>query len=287
MASKYVLTFDFRIIFCKNINLRIGLKELNSDNLSFIPYNEDPSIIDYGYELANSDVGYIINTVFNNKKGYQLQNKEMLWLETFENKLKLDSNILNNKKLAFNYLILKLLLIGFSEEMAIDIIRKYYELIEDNIEVPNIIDVINKINKFIDKKEYWVSNNIYENQLTEINFLTKILNEKRVCKFNFDFNDYKDEYFKLCYNSLIMDNYKYNSKYSYLVNNPKNLNAQKEYLLEIYSSTIGMLLNYLIQTDFMDFYSEDRFINTLVDEMITVINTFLNVVILKIEDENK
>lgn len=286
MAVKYVLTFDFRIIYCKNINLKIGLKELNFDNFSFIPYDEDPSVIDYGYEVNTNDVQYIINTVFNSKIGYQLQNKEMLWLETFENKLKIDSNILNNKKLTFNYLILKLLLIGFSEEMAIDIIRKYYESIEENLEVPNIINVINKINEFINKKQYWVRNTIYENQATEINFLTKVLNAKRISKFNFDFNDYKDEYFKLCYNSLIMDNYNYNSKHSYLVTNPKNLNTQKEYLLQIYSSTIGMLLNHLIETEFMDFYSEDRFINTLVLEMKKVIDTFLSVVIEKNEDEN-
>lgn len=286
MAVKYVLTFDFRIIYCKNINLKIGLKELNFDNFSFIPYDEDPSVIDYGYEVNTNDVQYIINTVFNSKIGYQLQNKEMLWLETFENKLKKDSNILNNKKLTFNYLILKLLLIGFSEEMAIDIIKRYYESIEENLEVPNIINVINKVNEFINKKQYWVSNTIYENQATEINFLTKVLSAKRISKFNFDFNDYKDEYFRLCYNSLIMDNYNYNSKHSYLVTNPKNLNAQKEYLLQIYSSTIGMLLNHLIQTEFMDFYSEDRFINMLVLEMKKVIDTFLSVVIEKNEDEN-
>lgn len=287
MAVKYVLTFDFRIIYCKNINLRVGLKELNFDNLSFVPYNEDSSVIDYGYEVATNDVQYIINTVFNSKIGYQLQNKEMLWLEAFEKKLKINPNILNNEKLTFNYLILKLLLIGFSEEMAIDIIKKYYESIRSNIIVPSINNMIDKINEFIAKKEYWVSNNIYENQSAEINFLTRILNVKRASKFNFDFSDYKDEYFTLCYNSLIMDNYKYNSEYSYLVNKPKKLNAQKEYLLQIYSSTIGMLLNHLIQTEFMDFYSEDRFINMLVDEMIRVVNTFLNVVILDIENNEK
>lgn len=287
MAVKYVLTFDFRIIYCKNINLRVGLKELNFDNLSFVPYNEDSSVIDYGYEVATNDVQYIINTVFNSKIGYQLQNKEMLWLEAFEKKLRINPNILNNEKLTFNYLILKLLLIGFSEEMAIDIIKKYYESIRSNIIVPNINNMIDKINEFIAKKEYWVSNNIYENQSAEINFLTKILNVKRASKFNFDFTDYKDEYFTLCYNSLIMDNYKYNSEYSYLVDKPKKLNAQKEYLLQIYSSTIGMLLNHLIQTEFMDFYSEDRFINMLVDEMIRVVNTFLNVVILDIENNEK
>ena len=287
MTVKYVLTFDFRIIYCKNINLRVGLKELNFDNLSFVPYNEDSSVIDYGYEVATNDVQYIINTVFNSKIGYELQNKEMLWLEAFEKKLKINPNILNNEKLTFNYLILKLLLIGFSEEMAIDIIKKYYESIRSNIIVPNINNMIDKINEFIAKKEYWVSNNIYENQSAEINFLTRILNAKRASKFNFDFTDYKDEYFTLCYNSLIMDNYKYNSEYSYLVNKPKKLNAQKEYLLQIYSSTIGVLLNHLIQTEFMDFYSEDRFINMLVDEMIKVVNTFLNIVILDIENNEK
>lgn len=284
MAIKYVLTFDLRIIYCKNINLRIGLKELNLENLNFMPYDEDPSIIDYGYELATDDVQDINNKVFSSKLGYQLSDIDMLWIEKFEKELKYNPSLLNNNKLTFNYLILKLLLIGFSEELAIDFITKYYESIEYGITVPEVYKIIDKINSFIEKKEFWISNKIYENRVTELNFLKKVLLAKRKFKFNFDFTNFKDEYFRLCYNSIIMENYSYNLVDSFLVKKPKKLEEQRMYLIEVYHSTIGSLLNELFQDDFMDFYSEDRFINSLVDEMTKVVNTFLDVIL---EESNK
>lgn len=284
MLSKYILTFDFRIIYCKNTKLKIGLKEFDFNSLKFIDLYEDSSIIDNSYEISEIDMEFIVNNIFNSKFGYQLDDNSMIWLEKFENVLKSDSSILNKKELAFNYLVLKLLLIGFPQYMALEIIQKYYKLKEYNIRTPDIEIIINRINEFIKKKEYWISNEIYNDENKEIDFLAKVFNEKRKYKYNFSFNNLRDEYFKLCFNSLIMNNYKYNSKPSFLIKNPKNLNFQKELLLEFYISKIKFLINYLLENDFKGLSFDYRFTKSLIDEMIRVINTFFDVVITKMEE---
>lgn len=273
---KYILTYDFRIIYCKNINLRIGLKELNFNNLTFIPISDyNDSILDCGYDMSTEDVQTFITTIFNSKMGYQLEEKNMQWLKVFESKMK-SENLLKDNKLAFNYFVLKLMLIGFVEKKAISIAERYFELLIDGYNVPDIKDVIDKVNKFIDYKEFWVSNKLYETQALEMMFITKLLKARMNLKYSFDFANFKEEYFKLCNKSLIMDNYVYNTTPSYLVKNPIGIEEQEPYLIQLYQTTIVGILNHLISTDFKELASDDRFINSLASELINVIHTFID-----------
>lgn len=277
MDSKYLLTFDLRILYCPNIRLAISCQELNVEALEFSHYEKDLNILFSSYEIKAEKINNLVKNILNGKIGNELEEKEMLWVQKFEKELNENENLLKNEKLIFNYLILKLKLLGFEELEAQNFVKTYFKYKIEGKNIPTIETFITAINKKLNNKVFWVCNNLDEEKEIEIKFIHKILNYKNKLMHNFDFNLFKDEYLNICEKSFINKIYKFNNEYSYLVTNPLFISDQKTYLTYIYKVHIYKIFEYLLEREFKNLSNDKMFINALISDMSSVLNLFLEI----------
>lgn len=277
IESKYLLTFDLRILYCPNIKLALSCKELNVETLEFSHYEGDLSIIQSCHELEAEKVELIVKNILNGEIGNELEEKDMLWLKTFDYQLTQNKNLFKNDKLVFNYLILKLRLLGFEEEDAKNIVQSYFQYKLLGANIPKVEDFIGAINKKMKNKRFWVCNDLYEEKEFELKFIRTVLMYKNKLNYKFDFKMFKDEYLKVCEKSFINKIYNFNKTPSYLVKRPLSISDQKHYLIYTYKSHIAGILQYLLERDFANLAHDEMFINILIDDMASVLKLYLTI----------
>lgn len=276
MKSKYVLTFEFKVLYCPNINLPLTCKELNAKTLEFTQFEGKVDEFNSGYEITADLVEKIVKNILNGEIGIELSSDNMKWLETFDKTLIVNKSILNNENLLFNYLILKLMLLGFDEELAQDIIKTYF-LKRKNGNVLPIDNFISIINNRISEKKFWVCYNLFDEKEKEFEFIRTILNYKQKLQFRFDFSVFKDEYLKLCNESLIPKLIKFNQTPSYLIRNSLSIKEQKPYLLKAYITYISNSMNFIYENEFNHLFLDTRFLSAICKDMASVVELFISI----------
>lgn len=276
--SKYLLTYDLRILYCPNMKLALSCKELNLDTLEFTYYEGDLNVLNACYVLEADDVESIVKNIINGEVGNELDIDEMNWLKAFDYQYNKDANLVRNDELTFNYLILKLKLLGFSEEESKNIVKAYFVYKKNNVKgLPDVEDFISALNRKIRNKRFWICKNLYDETDLEYEFIKTVLSYKNKLQYKFDFRAFKDEYLKVCEKSIVPKLYNYNKTPSYLVRKPLDISDQRPYLLYTYKTHIASLINYLIERYFQNLASDERFINILIDELSAVVKLYLSI----------
>ncbi|MCC0728437.1 hypothetical protein KGF51_18785 [Clostridioides sp. ZZV14-6045] len=284
--SEYFLTFDLDILYCPNKELKLSCKKLNLQNLVFENYSGNIDNIDNNYKLKAKDVNIIVNKVIKNEIGTELDYEDMSWIKEFESTFVINNKLaISEEKIIFNYFILKLMLLGFSQDMAKDIAVAYKLSIEKNCTSIDFLSFINALDIKIKNKKFWVNFNMNHEKDLECEFINMMFTYKEKLENRFDFTMFKDNYLDVCKKSIVKKMYDFNSKGSYLVKNPLNIEKQEKYLLHEYKSTIAGVIKYLITHEYPRLAVESSFLDYIIEEMVSVVKLYLK--ILKNDEINK
>lgn len=243
MSSKYVLTYDLKILYCSNIQLSSNCKELNLSNFNFFQYDGDIKDMDCGFDLHSEEVESIAKDILNGKIGRELPKRDMNWIVKYETRLKNDMSILLNKQITYNYFVLKLRLLGFNSEFATEMMSDYYKKIDKGLNVPHQQILLRNINKFLAGKTLWVKSDLTDELKLEKEFFQKVINNKFKLGYMFSFDEkHKKEYLKLCENGIINSLIKYNQNPSLLVRKKHNISNLVPYILKVYLEEVEKIL---------------------------------------------
>lgn len=274
--NKYILTFDFRILYCPSMISGLSCKELNPETLDF-NYYEGNTSISHCYELNPQRVEQVVKEIFNGKIGYSLRKDEIDWLEKCDKLLKREPKLLQNDRLMFNYCILKLRLLGFLEEEAVEITKLYFRAVKiSDVQIPSFTEFISIIDNIMKKKKFWVCVETLEEKDLEIQFLRKILSNKLQLKHNFNFNSFKEEYLLLCSKSFFHRLSSYNQSPSYLVKEPLKLSDQKSYLFYLQEIYISDLIRSIVEYEFRSLSHETLFLSKLKKDLISTFRLYIH-----------
>lgn len=276
--TKYLLSYNLDI-FYKPDPLLIGAsKKLNLKTLTFEPYYEkNKNIIEYSYPILSEELNSVVKNILNGKISYLINDNDLNWLKEFDQISITNKDIFLDDKYTFNYVILKLMLIGFGKNKAVDIAKSYFEYLRNNNDVLPLKQFISAINTKIKSKEYWITNKVSDYHYIEKRYLDKLLKYKINNWFEFDYSYFEREYINICNKSFSKENYILNATKSYPINKPKKLDEQKEYLLQAYETIIIDIINELIDEKYPRFASEPKFLHSLLNEMkSTLVSTMLS-----------
>lgn len=274
--SGYFLTYDLKILFCPNIQLSTTCKEINVDTHLFSQFDGSVDTVLNAYPIDKDDVNPMINNVLTGKIGDELPQAQMDWIITFENLLKEDASIITNRDLAFNYFILKFILMGFSPDFAKDLVINYYEHIIRDENVPHPQVLLNQINKFLAYKKFWVKCDIRTEKMREFKMMKKIMKAKKEMDYKFNFDLYcKKEYLELIRHSIVPVLIKFNQKESYLVREKLDLNSAIPYVTQVYQEILLGIINKICEMDNIPF--DEPFVNNLLKEMTGTVKLYLTI----------
>lgn len=281
--EKYLLTYDFKVLYCPSMKLKLSTKELDVKERKFIKYSGNLNIIDCFFEIDVETFNDIVENILNGKFGNELSDSDMDWIQKVEKILKVNKDIYNNDNLMFNYYILKMKLAGFEEGFAVQFAKNYFYNLKKKSELNNLIsieDSINILNNIIASKEIWLGNNIYAYTSLDEEFLRTLFNYKRKLGYKFNFDMLKQDYLNVIQNSFVLYIYEYNKKKSYLVKDKKtilNNEPYKNLLLEIYRRILEGIIKYLVEDGgYSDFANEgSKFIDNLINDMSDTVKLYL------------
>jgi len=277
MQSKYVLTYEMKILYCQDMNLNLTCKELNLETLQFRLYDGDREDLETGFELNPNDVNLIASEILMGKVGYSLSDDKMKWLEKFETLLKLDMKLLLNKKVAYSYFVLKLQLLGFSENISKDIMYQYYENLLNKKKVAHPQVLLKNINHLIKCKIFWVPMNLDKEEEKEYQFLEKVIQSKLDMMYKFSFDQiYSDQYLFLCKHGLVNKLLEFNTHPSYLVRRKQPITNLVPYILDEYSKIIHRLMIDIYTKRFLN--TNEGFIQDTIKHMETYIRQYISVI---------
>lgn len=252
MQSKYVLTYELKILYCQDIDLNFSCKELNLSTLQFHLYDGNKKDLNTGFELNPEEINNIAQEILMGKTGYVLSDKKMEWLEKFETLLKSNMKLLLNKNVAYTYFILKLQLLGFSEEVAKDIVSNYYTNIENNQKVVHQQIFLKNINKYLKEKIFWVPNNLEKEELKEYQFLEKVINSKLEMMYKFSFDQlYREQYLFLLKTGIFNTFINYNLYPSYLIRQKHAVIDLIPYMFTEYEKIITKLMTDIYNKNYL------------------------------------
>lgn len=241
--SKYVLTYDLKILYCPNMQIRTACKELNLMTHEFSQFEGNLAALDNGFEIAASSVKNISDNILLGKVGNELPEREMKWIQDYEALLREDISYITNRELAFNYFILKLALAGFSLDMAKNIVVNYYTKIIHKMEVPHPQIFLNEINNVLKRKIYWVKYDLRHAEEAEYKFIKKVLRARDKIGYTFSFDElFRAEYLNVIDDGVARALIEYNQTPSYLVTKKLSLNEQMLLVLNVYKRIIWGLL---------------------------------------------
>ena len=243
MRTKYVLTYDLKILYCQDIDLNLSCKELDLSNLQFHLYDGSKEDLNYGFELNPNEVNVIASEILMGKVGYILSDKNMLWLEKFEEMLKRDMTLLLNKKVSYTYFILKLQLLGFGEDIAKDIVMNYYYSLERGEKVAHPQVFLKNINRLLKQKIFWVPMNFDKEEILEYKFLQEIIETKQDMMYKFSFDQmYRDRYMDICKKGIVHKLLEFNTHPSYMVRKKQNISNLVPFTIQEYNKLIKKMM---------------------------------------------
>ncbi len=274
--SGYFLTYDLKILFCPNLQLSTTCKEINVDTHLFSQFDGSVDAVLNAYPIDKDDVNPMINNILTGPIGDELPQAQMDWIITFENLLKEDASIITNRDLAFNYFILKFILMGFSPDFAKDLVINYYEHIIRDENVPHPQVLLNQINKFLTYKKFWVKADLRNEKMREFKMMKKIMKAKKEMDYKFNFDLYcKKEYLELIRHSIVPVLIKFNQKESYLVKEKIDLNSAIPYVTQVYQEILLGIINKICELDNIPF--DEPFVNNLLKEMTGTVKLYLTI----------
>ena len=285
--SRYLLTFDLKILYCPNIKIRVSCKELDLETLEFSKYRGNIDDIDTSYPINVNEIEKIVKYIINGEFRNGIKTDYIEWLEMYEKALSDNPNLINDNKLAFNYLVLKYHLLGFPKNEAIDMVKFYFALKIKNYNIPPIEEVISILNNKINTTKYWIPNTIQEFKYLELDYLRTVFKDRLKYKYDFDFNFVRENYLKVCSLSFIKSIYQFNKEPSYLVRTPLDMKEQKKYIINNYRTIIVGIIQYLLENEFPQLNTDDKFLNSLITELTNTVDTYLSVIKLEERKERK
>ncbi len=242
--QKYVLTYEMKILYCPDIEMNLSCKELNLSTLQFRLYAGNRSDLFAGFELSAEDVTSVARDILMGKIGYELAEKQMTWLQKFEELLKKDISLILNKDISYNYFVLKLQLLGFEEQMAKDIVYHYYKQLEQKQEVAHPQVFLKKINTLLRQKAFWVKKDLWKEMDAETTFFQGVIGTKLEQQYKFSFDKmYKDDYIEVLKTGIIHTLLLYNLTPSYLVRKKQAVTDLVPYVLSVYKYYMRNILN--------------------------------------------
>ncbi|NLZ34246.1 MAG: hypothetical protein GX889_04930 [Clostridiales bacterium] len=276
-GSRYMLTNDFKILYWPNTELKLSCKEFDFKTMKFEKYQGNVDLLEYYYEIDKNNLDSLIKGLFQSKIGFELPKKEMDWIINVENLMSKKKEILNNKKLMFNYCVLKLKLAGFKEDVALDFTKNQFSNEEVVKDYPNHLYLIKNVNKLINSRAFWINHEVLTNNEIELSFLRLIFDYKIRLGSKFDFTIFKSQYLDLIKDSFIPKLINYNSTKSYLVKKPMPLKNQVEYIFQSYQYLIVELINYLLNKEYDELLSQEYFIRTLINDLMDVLSLYIEI----------
>lgn len=276
-SSKYLLSYDFRIFYCPETFFVGAYKELNQETLKFELYTDNRDLVEYAYPIDVSEINSIVKSILMGKISYLLSDQNLVWIKEFEATASKNPELWEDEKYVFNYLTLKIMLMGFSQSKALDIAKSYFKHKREGHPVLNIKSVVKAINKNIDGKEFWITNKMNEFDPIERSFLKKILTNKISSGFAFDYKYFEREYASICDSSFSKENYLINSTKVYPIKKAKSLQDQTPYIFQAYESIMVTIVNNLVINTFPQLQHEPKFLTNLLAEMKNTLSiTMLN-----------
>lgn len=265
--SKYLLSYDFRIFYCPETFFIGACKELNQETLKFELYTDNRELVEYAYPIDVSETNSIVKSILMGKISYLLSDQNLAWIKEFEVNASKKHELWENEKYVFNYLVLKIMLMGFSQDKALDITKSYFKHKREGHPVLNIKSMVKAINKNIDNKEFWITNKMAEFDPIETSFLKKVLTNKLSSGFAFDYKYFEREYISICNSSFSKENFLINSTKVYPIKKAKNLQDQTAYIFQAYESIMITIVNNLVLSKFPQLQNEQKFLTNLLAEM--------------------
>ena len=267
---KFFLTFDLKLIFCSDRKYGLRTSQFNIDTKNFEPIDLNLNELNFVCPVENAESEQLIKEVYLSKMSYLLTTKDMNWIKQFESLFNKDSAIIEKDNLVFNLLILKLKLIGFSENLALKFTKYYFKFRKDN-EVYPVKNLLLVLDNFIANKQFWITSDIQDHYKIETDFIKKILKDKAKNAYMFDFKKYKTEYFELCRNSYTRANYLLNTNPEFIFYKKLPTKDLNNYLIKSYKWILLSILTNLMNTKYEIVLKDDYFFNQLVSDMVDVL----------------
>ena len=275
MKNKYVLTYEMKILYCPDVDLNLACKELNLSTLQFMLYDGDREDLNNGFELYPNEVTTIAESILMGKVGYELDSKQMEWIEKYETRLKKDISLILNKTVTYNYFILKLQLLGFNESVAREIVYHYYKQMEENRKVAHPQIFLKNINLLLKQKIFWVKKDLEHEMIAEEAFLRKVIKSKFEQQYKFSFDTlYKDEYMNLLKKGIVHTLMQFNLHQSYLVKKKQQVTNLVPYVLKVYRLQIKNILNNIYEK-YYNVTPNTGFIEDLLNQMESAIRLYI------------
>lgn len=268
--KKFGLNCYLQIIYQKD-DLLDNFTKLDLKSLKFVDFNDNTEKeTKYLYEVNAHKLEYIVNNILKSKVVQDLSRKNIRWLNVFEEKLSKESTVLNNKKLLFNYLILKLQTVGFDEQFSLDYAKYIIALLNNNyIDIYDLLKLKENVDLIYKSKEYFIIYNLGDFKKSEINLLKLFLITENSNSQSLDFRNFKK--------TLIIQDQQSFAKYCF-DNNKKNLDFQsnKKYTLTIYKHLITEYLNEILSLSNLkfDYIFFEKLIRFLCSTLNKVIDTW-------------
>ena len=243
----YALDYNFDILYCPNIHSPTTTKIYIPQTGEFTSIKDGKSRWFNSFKIKTEDVQHIIFLSKSHQLAFEPLEEDDIWLQEHKKLYEINSGILKNKDITFNMFILKLIILGFSEEFSRKYIQHYYELSETNsqykIDLPNVNELYKTIELKLLKKKFWIPNDLNKEKKIEIDFFKKIFKKKQELGYEFNFESmYKEQYMSIISNSFIPKLVRKNQTTSFWVTNPIPLSYQIPYLLDTYELITDVLL---------------------------------------------
>lgn len=242
----YMITYDFNIYTKPDIWDK-EYKIYDYQTGFFKELETKPKYIDENILIADLDViKDIMKNIVYSEYGKILDEDKMKWYLNFEKESKKYTDLLNNEELLYNYLILKSMLAGATEEEAKIIFSDYFNKKRNNI--PNLISynkIIEKLDFFIKNKKYWIPD-ITNEEKKEILLLDDMM-RSRAENQNYKYELFEKRYLDICNSGYIRKIMEYNK-------NPNNdfskgipFLEQKDFLIKFFNKRTEECIDALVE----------------------------------------
>lgn len=189
----------------------------------------------------------IMKNMIHSNYGILLSDSDEKWIGNFEKECKKRPELQLNEDLMYNYIVLKAILAGLTEEIATQLYAYYfYNLKEykDNIKnIQTIEKILGIITHYIDNKKYWVPE-IQKEFEKEFSIIDDIM-LKRISTSDFDFRIFEARYLEICNNGYLKKIAEYNLTPNKYVKEQYKLEDIKDFLLKFYKITTNTFMDSL------------------------------------------
>lgn len=264
----FFLTHDLQIGYYKNLQDINTAKIYSHEQKNFIDISNKTNPYKNSYSPDPKDVQVIINALELQKYSLVIPNEELEWYKEVDSLYSTNRNeLLKQTEIVYCYLILKAILIGFPEKIAIGFSRNIINKYKNN--PLKLQTTINRFQEIMDNKILWIPNTFEEDCVNEEHLFQEIIDKRLKDGFEFNFtNSFGRKYLDCCNNSYLHQTYLYNSTENYFNKNKYSLEEQEDLLWEIhdyYSEKILINLlssnpatkKYLIDKSFINRFLED------------------------------